>query len=158
MLSDESRRAIMVLRDMYPRRQSALIPALSVAQEEYGHLSDAVVGEVALLLDVAPAEVEAVASFYSMFHRHKVGSTIIRLCTNISCHLNGADTVATYVSTKLGISDRQTTTDGKITLEFVECLGACDRAPVMLVNDRLYTNLTLEQVDNILSGIQNECG
>ncbi len=137
MLLDNSRHAILVLRAMYPRRQSALIPALSVAQEEYGYLSDAIVGEVAQMLDIPVVEVEAVASCYTMFRRHKVGSTIIRLCTNISCHLNGADTVATYVSKKPGIGDRQTTPDGKITLEFVERLGSCDRAPIMLVNDYL---------------------
>jgi predicted CxxxxCH...CXXCH cytochrome family protein len=90
-----------------------------------------------------------------MFHRHNVGSTIIRLCTNVSCHLNGADTVATYVSKKLGIGDRQTTPDGKITLEFVECLGACDKAPLMLVNDTLHSHVSLEQVDQILDALQN---
>ena len=154
MLSDKSRHAILVLRSMYPRRQSALIPALSVVQEEHGYLSDAVVGDGAQMLDIPAAEVGAVAIFYSMFRRHKVGSTIIRLCTNTSCHLNGADTVATYVSKKLGIGDRQMTPDGKITLEFVECLGACDRAPVMLISDKLYAHVTLEQVDQILQELR----
>ena len=150
MLTEAGTHRIMVLRDMYPQRQSALLPALSVAQDEYGYLPDTAVDEVAQLLDVPAAEVEAVASFYSMFHRHKVGSTVIRLCTNVSCHLQGADTVATYVSKRLGIGNKQTTADGKITLEFVECLGACDQAPVMLVNDHLYGDLTLDQVDKIL--------
>jgi NADH-quinone oxidoreductase subunit E len=154
MLSEHAQREIKLLRGMYPERQSALLPSLYVAQGEYGYLPDEAIDEVAILLDVPAVEVESVASFYTMFHRRKVGATIIRLCTNMSCHLLGADTVATYVSRKLGIGDKQTTADGKITLELVECLGACDRAPVMLVNDHLYGNLTLDEVDHILDDVR----
>jgi NADH-quinone oxidoreductase subunit E len=156
MLSDSGKRKIATLRTMYPQRQSALLPALYLAQDEYGYLPNEAIDEVAQLLDVPPAEVESVASFYSMFYRRRVGANIIRLCTNMSCHLWGADTVATYVAKKLGIGDGQTTADGKITLELVECLGACDQAPVMLVNDHLYGNLTLERVDEILDEVQKE--
>ncbi len=153
MLSEQGRREIERLRDLYPQWQSALLPALYVAQEEYGYLPDEALDEVAQLLNLPPTEVASVASFYTMFHRKKVGKHIIRLCTNLSCQLNGADTVGGYIAKKLGIGNNQTTPDGKITLEFVECLGACDQAPAMLVNDKLYGGVTAEQVDAIIGDL-----
>lgn len=150
MLSEKAKNDIANLRALYPERQSALLPALYVAQGEIGYLPDAALDEVAQLLDLPPAEVGSVASFYTMFYRRPVGKHIISLCTNLSCHLLGADTLADYLSKKLGIGNGQTTPDGKITLEFVECIGACDYAPAMLVNGTLYKNMTPQKVDQLL--------
>jgi len=137
---------------MYPQRQSALLPALYVAQGEIGYVPDEALGEVAQLLDLPPAEVGSVASFYTMFYRHAVGKNILSLCTNLSCHLLGADTLAGYLSKKLGIGNGngETTPDGKFTLEFVECIGACDYAPAMLANGVLHGPMTTEKVDMLL--------
>jgi NADH-quinone oxidoreductase subunit E len=135
---------------MYPQRQSALLPALYVAQGEIGYLPDKALDEVALLLDLPPAEVGSVASFYTMFHRQPVGKHVISLCTNLSCHLLGADTLAGYLSKELGIGNGETTPDGKVTLELVECIGACDFAPALQVNGKLYKSMTTETVDKLI--------
>jgi len=154
MLSEQTKQHITHLRTVYPQRQSALLPALYAAQGEIGYLPDEALDEVAELLDLPPAEVGSVASFYTMFYRHPVGKNIISLCTNLSCHLLGADTLAAYLSKKLGIGNGETTADGKITLEFVECIGACDFAPAMLVNGTLYKNMTEEKVDRLIEELQ----
>jgi NADH-quinone oxidoreductase subunit E len=154
MLSEEAKTQITNLRAVYPERQSALLPALYVAQGEIGWLPDAAMDEVAQLLDLPPAEVGSVASFYTMFYRHPVGKNIISLCTNLSCHLLGADTLASYLSKKLGVGNGETTPDGLFTLEFVECIGACDYAPAMLVNGKLYRTMSEEKIDALLDELK----
>jgi NADH-quinone oxidoreductase subunit E len=151
MLSSQAKEHIAGLRAMYPQRQSALLPALYVAQGEIGYLPDDALDEVATLLDLPVTEVGSVASFYTMFYRHPVGKNILSLCTNLSCHLLGADTMAAYLSEKLGVGNGGTTADGQFTLEFVECIGACDYAPAMLVNGELHGNLTKQSIDELLS-------
>jgi NADH-quinone oxidoreductase subunit E len=153
MLSNQAKEHIASLRAVYPQRQSALLPALYVAQGEIGYLPDDALDEVATLLDLPVTEVGSVASFYTMFYRHPVGKNILSLCTNLSCHLLGADTMAAYLSEKLGVGNGETTADGKFTLEFVECIGACDYAPAMLVNGELHGNLTRESIDKLLSDL-----
>jgi NADH-quinone oxidoreductase subunit E len=154
MLSEQAKQHIGELRAMYPQRQSALLPALYVAQGEIGYLPDEALTEVADLLDLSPAEVGSVASFYTMFYRHPVGKNIISLCTNLSCQLNGAGTIGTYIAKKLGVGNGETTADGKITLELVECIGACDHAPAMLVNGHLYGELIPEKIDKVLAELE----
>lgn len=154
MLSDQARQHISDLRALYPERQSALLPALYVAQGELGYLPDEALYDVADVLDLPVAEVGSVASFYTMFYRHPVGKNIISLCTNLSCQLNGADTIGGYISNKLGIGNGETTADGAVTLEFVECIGACDHAPAMLVNGKLHGEMTSEKIDSVLKNLQ----
>jgi len=154
MLSEEAKAHITSLRATYPERQSALLPALYVAQGEIGWLPDAAMDEVAQLLDLPLAEVGSVASFYTMFYRHPVGKSIISLCTNLSCHLLGADTLGSYLSKKLGVGDGETTPDRLFTLEFVECIGACDFAPAMLVNGKLYRTMSEEKIDALLDELK----
>ena len=151
MLSEQARQQITSLRAMYPERQSALLPAIYVAQGELGYVPDEAMDEVAQLLDLPAVEVGSVVSFYTMFHRQPVGKNIISLCTNLSCHLLGSDTLADYLSKKLGIANGETTPDGKFTLEFVECLGACDHSPALLVNGVLNGPMTTEKVDQLLA-------
>jgi NADH-quinone oxidoreductase subunit E len=153
MLSEQAKQHITSLRVMYPERQSALLPALYVVQGEIGYVPDEAMDEVAHLLDLPAVEVGSVASFYTMFHRHPVGKNIISLCTNLSCHLLGADTLAAYLSKKLGVGNGETTADGKFTLEFVECIGACDYAPALLVNGTLHGPMTTEKIDKLLSDL-----
>ena len=154
MLTEQAKQRIADLRQKYPERQSALLPALYLAQGEIGYLPDEALDEVAGLLDLPPAEVESVASFYTMFYRHPVGKNIISLCTNLSCHLLGADTLAGYLEKSLGVASGETTADGLFTLEFVECIGACDYAPAMLVNGALHKNMTQEKVDALLQQLK----
>lgn len=156
MLSDQAKKQISGLRAMYPERQSALLPALFVAQGEVGYLPAETLDEVAALLDLPPTEVGSVASFYTMFYRHPVGKNIISVCTNLSCHLLGADTLASHLSKKLGISHGETTADGKFTLEHVECIGACDYAPALLANGVLHKNLTENKIDKLLDKLGKE--
>jgi NADH-quinone oxidoreductase subunit E len=129
-----------------------LLPALYVAQGEVGYLPDEALHEVAKLLDLPPADVAATASFYTMFYRQPVGKRIIRVCTNLSCKLRGADRVAQRLTERLGVGHNGTTPDGEYTLEFVECLGACDKAPVILVNETLHAHVTENQIDDLLDG------
>jgi NADH-quinone oxidoreductase subunit E len=150
MLSEQAKQQIASLRAMYPERQSALLPALYVVQGELGYVPDEAMDEVALLLDLPAVEVGSVVSFYTLFHRHPVGKNMLSLCTNLSCHLLGADTLAGHISKTLGIDNGETTSDGKFTLEFVECIGACDHAPAMLVNGVMHGPMTTETVDKLL--------
>ena len=154
MLSEDAKKRITELRALYPERQSALLPALYVVQGEAGYVPDEALDEVAELLDLPVAEVGSVASFYTMFYRHPVGKNILSLCTNLSCHLLGAETLAAYLSKKLGVANGETTADGRFTLELVECIGACDFAPAMLVNGALHKNMTEAKVDALIEGLQ----
>lgn len=154
MLSEQSKTDILKIRDEYPDAQSALLPALFLAQQDCGGwLSKAAFDEVATLMDLPSSKVAAVASFYTMLNKRPVGQHLIQVCTNISCSLLGAEHLLDYVARKLGIGVGETTPDGKFTLLEVECLGSCGTAPMMQVNDTYYENLTEEKVDSILAGI-----
>ena len=154
MLSEQSKTDILKIRDEYPDAQSALLPALYLAQRDYGGwLPEGAFDEVAALMDLPPTQVAAAASFYTMLNRRPVGQHLIQVCTNISCSLLGAEHLLDYVGRKLGIGVGETTPDGKFTLLEVECLGSCGTGPMMQVNDAYYENLTEEKIDSILAGM-----
>jgi NADH-quinone oxidoreductase subunit E len=138
----------------YPDKRAALLPALWLAQREFGHVSQEAMDYVARLLEISPAYVYGVSTFYSMYHKQPVGRNLIQVCTNISCALMGAEHVVEYLAQKLGIKAGGTTPDGKFSLICVECLGACGGAPMMQVNDTYYENLTREKIDQILAGLK----
>lgn len=155
-LSEESKAEIRRIRDEYPDPQSALLPALYLAQRDYGGwLPQAAFDQVAEVMDLSPTRVASVASFYTMLNRKPVGRYLIQLCTNLSCSLLGAERLVDHISRKLGIGVGETTPDGQFTLLEVECLGSCDTAPMMQVNDRYYENLTEERIDHILEELAN---
>jgi len=155
VLSAESRAEIEKIRDEYPDPQSALLPALHLAQKEYGGwLPDEALAEVAELLALPLTQVTSTASFYTMFHRRPVGKHLIQVCTNISCSLLGAEHLLDHISRKLGISVGETTPDGRFTLLEVECLGSCGTAPAMQVDEALYDQLTTERIDEILGDLR----
>lgn len=154
MLSQESKEQILALRDAYPDARSALLPALYLAQEDYGGwLPQQAFEEVAGVMGLPPALVASTASFYTMFHRAPVGVHVIQVCTNIACSLLGAEHLLGYISRKLGISPGETTADGKFTLLEAECLGSCGTAPMMQVDDRYFESLTEGEVDRILAAL-----
>lgn len=152
MLSEATRNQIQELCKRYPdgRRKSAVMPALYVAQDEAGHLTPAVLGEVAELLRLAPVHVAAVATFYTMFEKAPHGQHILDVCTCLSCQLTGAYDMLAHLERRLGIKPGQTTANGKITLREQECLGACANAPALQVDYRFHENLTPEILDELL--------
>ncbi len=132
-------------------RQSAVIPCLHILQEENkGYLTQELMDNLADYLDMPAISVYEVATFYSMFDLVPVGKHKINVCTNISCMLNGSESVVRHLEQRLGIALGQTTPDGKVTLREVECLGACCGAPMMQVDRDYHENLTPEKIDAIL--------
>ncbi|HQT96466.1 MAG TPA: NADH-quinone oxidoreductase subunit NuoE [Thermodesulfobacteriota bacterium] len=148
--SETGRAEFERLLTRYPDRKAAILPALHLAQKEFGYGSDEAIVYLAGLVGASPAEIEGVASFYTMYNRKPVGKYHVQICRNISCSLLGAEHLIEHVSRKLGVRPGETTPDGKFTLEKVECLGSCGTAPVMQVNDEYHENLTVESIDRIL--------
>lgn len=157
VLNEHVRTQIDAWLAKYPpdRKQSALIPALSIVQEHNaGALTAPLMDAVADYLELPKVSVYEVATFYSMFDLHAVGRHKISICNNISCMLCGADDIVAHVENKLGIRLGQTTADGRITLhKEEECLAACAGGPMMLVDGHYHEHLTLEKVDAILDGL-----
>ncbi len=159
-LSDAERQEIDQWLERFPDnpagRQSAVIPALHVVQHHCGGwLPRDRMDAVADYLGMAPARVYEVATFYGMFDVKPVGRHKINICTNISCMLRGSDEIVEYVEKKLGIRLDETTADGRITLKREEeCLAACAGAPMMLVDEEFYTELTPEKIDRIIDGLE----
>ncbi len=150
VLRDEARDEIRRLPDHYEHRQSALIPALFVAQREMGWLPPDVLREVADLLDLPLSEVTSVASFYRFFFFEPPGRHLVLLCTNLACALNGAERIRRHLEEHLAIPSGQTTADGAFTVRESECLAACDLAPMMMVDRDRFGPLTPQSVDEIL--------
>ncbi|HEX7522595.1 MAG TPA: NADH-quinone oxidoreductase subunit NuoE [Candidatus Deferrimicrobium sp.] len=134
----------------YPDRKAVILPALHLAQKEFGYVSDEAIAYIAGLVGTSSSEIEGVATFYTMYNRKPVGKYHVQICRNISCSLLGAEHLIEHVSKKLGVRPGETTPDGKFTLTKVECLGSCGTAPVMQVNDEYHENLTVESIDRIL--------
>jgi NADH-quinone oxidoreductase subunit E len=131
----------------YPTRQAALLPTLWIAQREFGWLSDETQDYVAHLMELPPAHVRAVVSFYTMFHRKPVGRYLLDVCTNLSCRLRGADKIVGCIRRRLKIEIGETTPDGKFTLGSVECMASCGSAPMLQLNQDAYVeNLTEESI------------
>ena len=151
-LSDASMAEIDRELSKYPedRRQSAVMAALRIAQDEHGWVSKEIMQSIADYLGIAPIHVYEVATFYSMYERKPVGKHKICVCTNVSCLLCGSGGVLDHLNSKLGIGPGETTTDGRITIKEVECLGACGGAPMMQVNKDYHEFLTAEKIDRIL--------
>lgn len=149
-----SARAIAEIRRLvaqFPHRQSALLGALFVAQNEIGYLTPEAVAAVADVINLPVSEVTSVASFYHLFQFHPTGRHLIQVCTNISCMLSGCSRILDRVRRQLGIEVGETTADGAFTLRTAECLAACEIAPAMMVGTERFGPLTPEQVEGILA-------
>ena len=157
LLSDHAREEIDQWRARFPdgRQRSAIIGGLHVVQHENdGFLTAELMNAVAEYLDVPTIQVYEVATFYSMFQTHPVGRHNVAICTNISCMLRGAEDIVQHVEGKLGIKLGESTEDGRIYLKREEeCLAACCGAPMMMVDHVYHENLTNDEVDNILDGL-----
>jgi NADH-quinone oxidoreductase subunit E len=150
VFSDAARRELEAVLSRYPDKEAAILPALYLAQREFGYLSDDAIVVVADLLGFTPARIEGVATFYTMYNRKPVGKYHLQICRNLSCSLLGAEHLIEHVSKKLGIRPGKTTPDGKFTLSEVECLGSCGTAPVLQLNDDYHEDLTEEKIDALL--------
>lgn len=140
----------------YPRRKSAILPAITIAYRQEGHLSGELYREISQIIEIPVIDIASAASFYTMFPKEPVGKNLIQVCHNISCALLGADSLITYLEEKLDIKKGETTSDNMFTLISVECLGGCTAAPMMQVNEKYYENLTREKVNKILEDLRNK--
>jgi NADH-quinone oxidoreductase subunit E len=134
----------------YPSRRAAVKSALRYCQEETGWVSNGVVTAVAEHLGLEPIEVFEVATFYDMFYTEPGGRHRIRVCTNVSCMLRGAETIVSHLREQLGIKVGETSPDGRITLLEAECLGACGGAPMLVCGNQYFENLTTDKLDSLL--------
>ena len=154
--SDETQKQFEEVLTHYPNKQAAILPTLWLAQQEFGHLSAEVMEHIAGLLDLSPAYVGSVASFYTMFYKKPMGKFHVQVCTNLSCTLRGCDKIVSCLQDKLGIPLGQTTEDNVFSLSEVECLGSCGTAPVVQVNDDYHENLTPEQVVQLIDDLTSQ--
>ncbi len=151
MLTEEDKKKIDNIVGRYPTRKSALLPSLWIAQERNdGWLPREAMREVAEYLNLPPAYVEGVATFYTMYNKAPVGRYHVEVCHNIVCMVVGADKLIEHMGQHLGIEKGETTPDRMFTLNGAECLGACANAPCMMIGDTYYEDLTPEKVDSIL--------
>jgi NADH-quinone oxidoreductase subunit E len=158
-LSDTTLAAIQREIAKYPdgHRQSAVMAALTLAQEERGWLSADTIREIASILEMPPMAVYEVASFYAMYRMEPAGRFVLTVCTNLPCALEGANEVGEYLKEKLGIGYGETTPDGLFTLQAGECMGACGDGPVALVNHRrLRCHLSHDEVDKMLAELREQ--
>jgi NADH-quinone oxidoreductase subunit E len=152
--SPEQLAEVRRLQGLYPDKRGALLPVLHMAQDTFGYLSLETQEYVAGLFDLAPAHVHEVVSFYTLYFQKPKGRHVVAICHNLSCYLAGSRDILAHVKQRLGIDVGETTDDGRITLQSVECLCACEVPPMMQVDDRYEVSLTPEKVDRILEGLR----
>lgn len=151
----EARALLDMLRKRYPTTEAVLLPALHIAQRlSGGWLPDEAIQAVAAELDLPESKVYGVVTFYDLFHQKPVGRHRIRVCTNLSCQIRGAEEIMETLHKELGVGEEEVTPDGRCSYVHFECLGSCDTAPMMMVDDDYYENLTPNQVRGILRGLK----
>lgn len=150
-LSERERDAIDAELAHLPYRSAAAIEALRIVQAHRGWVSDESLRAVARYLEMSAEELDSVATFYNLIFRRPVGDEVILLCDSVSCWMTGCDGLRQRIAETLGIGPGETTDDGRFTLLTVPCLGACDRAPVMMIGDSLYTDLDGDGVDRAIN-------
>jgi len=150
MLSLEERMEIEEEMKAVPFKRAASIDALRVIQRRRGWVDDQGLRDVAAMLEMDPSELEGVATFYNLIFRRPVGAHVILVCNTITCWMTGCESLMKRLSDRLGVPLGATTADGRFTVLPVPCLGACDSSPVMMVDGRLYGDLTPEKVDDVL--------
>jgi NADH-quinone oxidoreductase subunit E len=155
MLTDEEKREIDAELLQYPTQRAVGLEALRIVQQHRGWVSDESLQDVAHYLELTDEELDGAATFYNLLYRKPVGRHVIHICNSISCWIMGYDGIRNALSKKLGgIQLGQTTTDGRFTLLPIVCLGCCDRAPALMIDDDLHMDLTPEKLDDILARYQ----
>ncbi|QVL31536.1 NAD(P)H-dependent oxidoreductase subunit E [Telmatocola sphagniphila] len=156
ILSNELREKIQAYIPRYPNKQAVTLPALHLVQDALRCVPNEAVREIAQMLDLAPSEVYDTMTFYGFFREdhNKLGKNRLWVCRSLACNLRGADDLLGHFCDKLHVAPGETTKDGKITLEFAECIGACEGAPCVLINDEHELNITNEKADQLIARLQ----
>ena len=155
-LSEELKQQILAYLPRYPSKQAVTLPALHLVHDALRSVPLEAICEIAELLDLSPAEVHDTMSFYGFFRDEKnpLGRTRVWICRSLPCMLRGGDELLARLSEKLGVQPGHTTTDGKVSLEFAECIGACEGAPCVLINDEHRVNITPDSLVGLLDELQ----
>jgi NADH-quinone oxidoreductase subunit E len=154
VFSQETEDKFKHLASIYPRKRSALIPMLMLAQKEHGYIKPATIEYVGKYLDLSASEVDSIMSFYTLLHRKPLGKYHILICTNLACLLQGSDEIETCVKRKLGVGFGEITPDGLFSAIEFECLGSCTTAPVIQINGEFYENLNVKKTEEILDDLR----
>jgi len=152
--TEENLQRIEAARKKYPTALAAVMDTVYIAQEQNGYISDEVMSEIAAVLGIDKVNVLSVVTFYTMYHTKPMGKKHIQVCTNVSCMLRGGQEIYDMVCERYGLKHMGVSEDGKISIEEVECMGACGYAPMIAINEDFYENLTKEKVNEILDALQ----
>ncbi|GER87846.1 NADH-quinone oxidoreductase subunit E [Dictyobacter vulcani] len=158
MISEQAKQRMRELASRYPMARSAVMPSLHIAQQEEGYITPEGLRAVAEAINLTVADVESVATFYTMYYQKPQGKKIINVCTSISCYLRNCDSLVSHLEKRLGIKRGETTADGNYTLNTVECIASCSSAPALQVNGEFYENLTQESADALIDQLDRELG
>ncbi len=150
MISEQAKQRMRDLASRYPVARSAVMPALYIAQQEEGYITQEALQAVAEAIGLTVDDVESIATFYTMYYQQPPGKKVIKVCTSISCYLRNCDALVSHLEQRLAIKRGETTADGNYTLMTAECLASCGTAPVLQVNDQFVENVTLEMADALL--------
>jgi NADH-quinone oxidoreductase E subunit len=156
MISEQAKQRMRDLAGRYPVARSAVMPSLYIAQQEEGYITQEGLQAVAEAIGMTVADVESVATFYTMYLQQQPGKKVIKVCNSIACYLRNCDTLVEHLEQRLGIKRGETTPDGNYTLETVECLASCSSAPALQVNGQFVENVTLESADALLDKLDKE--
>jgi NADH-quinone oxidoreductase subunit E len=150
MLTEEETREIEAELQHYEQKQAACIEAMKIVQRHRGWVSDESIQDIANLLEMTPDELDSVATFYNLIFRRPVGKHVILICDSVSCWIMGYEDVRRHLIERLGINLGETTTDGRFTMLPIACLGTCDHAPALIIDNDLYRDLDAQKIDQIL--------
>lgn len=154
-LSAQGKEKVLSELKRYESKQSAVLPALYIAQaENKGYISPEVIKELSKVMDIPEANINEVCTFYTMYNKEPIGTHHVQVCRTLSCMLNGAKELSEHICSQLGTHLGEKTKDGKFTVTEVECLGSCGTAPMMQIGDKYYENLTHESAMNIIRGLK----
>jgi len=156
MISERARQRMRDLAARYPAARSAVMPALYIAQQEEGYITQEALQAVAEAIGMTVDDVESIATFYTMYYQQPPGKKVIKVCTSISCYLRNCDELVNHLEQRLGIERGETTADGNYTLMTTECLASCGTAPVLQVNNEFVENVTLEMADALVDEWERE--
>jgi NADH-quinone oxidoreductase subunit E len=154
MFSAETENRFKHLISLYPRKRSALIPMLLLAQQEQGYITPQAMEHIGNYLGLSASDVESTLTFYTLLHRKPVGKYHVLICTNLSCMLTGSDEIESCVKRKLGVELGQVTADGLFSAVEFECLGSCTTAPVLQVNGEFHENLNVSKVEALIDELR----
>jgi NADH-quinone oxidoreductase E subunit len=154
--SEDAMRRYKKILSRYPEKRAAIIPALALAQKEFGWISQEVADYLGELMGYPPSDVLSVATFYTLLRKKPVGKYHLEICRNVSCWLMGATACMNETKRLLGVEAQEITSDGKFSWDFTECLASCGTAPAMQVGDRYFENLSPEKMGELIEKLRNE--